>query len=160
VSSHVYPRSSLDNESRIFSIQYDMDNSSHMSANTNKNLDLSAKCTVNIHHLAGQFSNVKYKSKPFTLHIDPDMISKDFSISEEQQQYNNLSWKTITSSDGMSDSYSTSYDWANNRDHQEYQQYDRKKETIERSTSRFQRAAIYQPEATHNSYISELEGNS
>src|SRR5437764_136987 len=60
----------------------------------------------------------------------------------------------------MSDSYSTSYDWANNRDHQEYQQYDRKKETIKRSTSQFQRATIYQPEATHNSYTSELEGNS
>ena len=28
------------------------------------------------------------------------------------------------------------------------------------TTSRFQRAAIYQPEATHNSYTSELEGNS
>ena len=70
VSSHIYPRSSLDNESRIFSIQYDMDNSSHMPANTNKNLDLSAKSTMNIYYLASQFSNVKYKFKPFTLHID------------------------------------------------------------------------------------------
>src|SRR4051812_28963116 len=111
-----------------------MDNSSYMSANTNKNLDLSAKSTVNIHHSTGQFSNVKYKSKPFTLHIDPNMISKDFSISEEQQQYNNLSQKTVTSSDGMSDSYFVSYNWANNRDYQEYQQYDRKIESIKRST--------------------------
>ena len=115
-----------------------------------------SSCDKNIHY-TDQFNNIKHKSRPFTLRIDPDIEHETFkdlaSVSEKQMQYNSLLQNNTTISfDGITDSHSLAgnYNWNQKSSLNQQSPYEQQKDVTLESPPQFKQAAIYQP---HELYL-------